>query len=270
MANGTNPYLASNVKVLSDLAQTSAKKDIQEAFSETGIQKGKLKKQFTKEQEEALARFKKKSKGGIFGALSKFSPLLGMFSPLAGALASGIGTAGVGIETRKAAKDLPGMEGWKTTFLSDPARKQESFYKDLKKSAPSILDSLVKGAISGVTAHEMGKATQSAFKGDESINIFGKGAKKHGKFFERLKKKYKDKPFFQELQSGLKKSDLLDANWLKLLQTYPELSKGDLTDAVSVISGMGQEYGSKEELDAAREAGVISEEAYEKYLEQLF
>ena len=77
MANGTNPYLASNVKVLSDLAQTSAKKDIQEGFSETGIQKGKLKKQFTKEQEEALARLKKKSKGGIFGALSKFSPLLG-------------------------------------------------------------------------------------------------------------------------------------------------------------------------------------------------
>ena len=274
MANGTNPYLASNVQVLSDLAQTSAKKDIQEAFSETGIQKGKLKKQFTKEQEEALEKFKKKSKGGIFGALSKFAPILGMINPLAGALASGIGTAGVGIKTRKAAKDLPGMEGWKTTFLSDPAKAHESAYKEMKESAPSILDSLVSGAISGVTAHSMGEATQGAFKGDESIKMFG-GNKTKGKFFENLKKKLgpeigvdgkaiKGTGFFDRVQSNIKDDKLLDKNWLKLLQTYPELSKGNLTDAVSVISGMGQnnKFTTKEELDVMRKKGYKIEEVF--------
>ena len=60
----------------------------------------------------------------------------------------------------------------------------------------------------------------------------------------------------------------MDANWLKLLQTYPELSKGDLTDAVSIISGMGQKYGSKEELDAALKAGKIEQSDYDELVKQ--
>ena len=287
MANGINPYLTSNVEVLSNLAQTSGEKNIEESLSQTGIQKGKLKKRFLKEQEDALAKFKKKSKGGIFGALSKFAPLIAMINPLAGSILSGVGTAGRGIETRKAAKDLPGMEGWKTTFLSEAAKGREGHYKHLKESAPSILDSLVSGAVSGVTAHSMGKATKGAFGGDEAIKMFGKD-KTEGKFFEKLTKKLGErtkeqatkeggkvqKGFFERMQSdkdfGIKENKLLDKNWLKLLQTYPELSKGNLTDAVSVISGMGQnnKFTTKEELDAALASKKISQSDYDELIKQ--
>ena len=281
MANGFNPYDFANVDILSDIVQRESTRKQREGSVQTAIQKSKLVERFNKEQEEAMKKFEEDSKGGFFGKLSKpwLTSLIGLVNPLAASIMSGVGTAGVGIKSRKAAKDLPGMGGWKTTFLSGDAKKTEDYYKGIKESAPSLFENLLSGAISGVTQKVLSEGTKKAFKGDESVKVFGPDKVGEDKFFERVAKKLGEKTvkeygekaqkgFFERLKEGVGEDKLLSKDWVKLLQTAPELLEGDITDFITQIQGKQAQFGSWQEIEDAWRAKTISNEEYEELKEE--
>ena len=253
MANGFNPYDFANVDILSDIVQRESTRKQREGSVQTAIQKSKLVERFNKEQEEAMKKFEEDSKGGFFGKLSK--PWL------------------------TSLKDLPGMGGWKTTFLSGDAKKTEDYYKGIKESAPSLFENLLSGAISGVTQKVLSEGTKKAFKGDESVKVFGPDKVGEDKFFERVAKKLGEKTvkeygekaqkgFFERLKEGVGEDKLLSKDWVKLLQTAPELLEGDITDFITQIQGKQAQFGSWQEIEDAWRAKTISNEEYEELKEE--
>tara|TARA_R100001443_G_scaffold117084_2_gene139854 strand:- start:4049 stop:4906 length:858 start_codon:yes stop_codon:yes gene_type:complete len=279
MANGINPYELADIEIARDIAQKEAIQKQKEGAAQTVLQKSKLKKLFSKEQEDALARFKKKSKGGFFGGLFSnplISTIVSTINPLAGAILTGASTAEQGIRTKKAASNLPGLEKWKNTFLREGAEAQEDIYKKIKSNAPSLVDSIIKGVTSGVTASATGKSMQEGFKAvDKDIKLMG-ADKAEGKFFENLKKKYGG--FSEAASKSLKENELLDKSWVKLLgKGLPEFGKeGDVTDILTMLSEGSSDssstktYATEDELKQALDSKEIDQEFYDNYYEKHF
>ena len=260
MANGINPYQLADIEISRDRAQREAIQKQQEGAAQTGLQKSKLKKLFSKEQEDALAKLKKDSKSGFFGGIFSnplISTIVSTINPLAGAILTGASTAEQGIRAKKAASNLPGLEKWKNTFLREGAEAQVDVYDIIKSDSPSLVDSIIKGVTSGVAASATGKSMQEGLKAvDKDIKLIG-ADKAEGTFFENLKKKYGG--FSEAASKSLKENELLDKTWVKLLKEgLPEFGKeGDVTDILAMLSAPSPDssstkmYATEDELKQA-------------------
>ena len=279
MANGINPYQLADIEISRDRAQREAIQKQQEGAAQTGLQKSKLKKLFSKEQEDALAKLKKDSKSGFFGGIFSnplISTIVSTINPLAGAILTGASTAEQGIRAKKAASNLPGLEKWKNTFLREGAEAQEDVYEKIKSDSPSLVDSIIKGVTSGVAASATGKSMQEGLKAvDKDIKLIG-ADKAEGTFFENLKKKYGG--FSEAASKSLKENELLDKTWVKLLKEgLPEFGKeGDVTDILAMLSKTSPDssstkmYATEDELKQALDSKEIDQEFYDDYYEKYF